>query len=92
MIIIGDVSDGLHDLKQFPIQHCKMNALGMCGGLFLCSTRLPLTILLLYRTGLPPAVLLLYRTRLPPMVLGLSVLSKGVEISPTGTQLSPTCV
>ena len=59
---------------------------------FLCSTRLPPAVLLLYRTGLPLAVLLLYKTGLPPTVLGLSVLSKGVEISPTRTQLSPTCV
>ena len=42
---------------------------------FLCST------------GLPPAILLLYWAGLPPVVLGSSVLSKGVETGPTGTQL-----
>ena len=45
------------------------------GGPFLCSTRLPLVVLLLYWAGLPPAV------------LGPSVLSKGVETGPTETQL-----
>ena len=40
-------------------------------------------------TGLPPAVLLLYWAVLPLAVLGLSVLSKGVEIGPTRTQLGP---
>ena len=51
-----------------------------CGGLFfLCST------------GLPPVVLLLYWAVLPLAVLGPSVLSKGVETGPTGTQLGPAC-
>ena len=50
-----------------------------CSGLFLCFTGLPLAKLLLYWAGLPP------------VVLGPSVLSKGVETSPTGTQISPTC-
>ena len=51
-----------------------------CSGSFLCFA------------GLPPAVLLLYWARLPPAVLGLSVLSKGVETSPTGIQFSSACV
>lgn len=46
---------------------------------FLCSTRLP------------PAVLLLYWAGLPPAVLGPNVLSKGVETGPTRTQLGPVC-
>ena len=41
--------------------------------------------------GLPLAVLLLYWAGLPPAILGLSVLSKGVEIGPTGTQIGPVC-
>ena len=43
-------------------------------------------------TGLPPAILLLYWAELPPAVLGPSVLSKGVETGPTGTQIGPACV
>ena len=43
-------------------------------------------------TGLPPAILLLYWADLPFAVLNPSVLSKGVETSPTGTQLGPACV
>ena len=42
-------------------------------------------------TGLPPVVLLLYWTRLPLAVLGPSVLSKGVETDPTGTQIGSAC-
>ena len=41
--------------------------------------------------GLPPAVLLLYWAGLPSAILGPSVLSKGVEIDSTGTQLGLTC-
>ena len=41
--------------------------------------------------GLHPAVQLLYWAGLPLAVLGLSVLSKGVEIGPTGTQIGLTC-
>ena len=41
--------------------------------------------------GLPSAVLLLYWADLPPMVLDPSVLSKGVETGPTGTQLGSAC-
>ena len=29
---------------------------------------------------------------LPPTVLGSSVLSKGIETGPTGTQIDPACV
>ena len=36
-------------------------------------------------------VLLLYWAGLLPMVLGTSVLSKGVETGPTGTQIGPAC-
>ena len=43
-------------------------------------------------TGLPPVVLLLYWAGLPPAILGPSVLSKGVETSPTGTQIGPVCM
>ena len=43
-------------------------------------------------TGLPLVVLLLYWAGLTPVVLGQNVLSKGVEIDPTGTQLGPACV
>ena len=51
-----------------------------CGGLFfLCSTGLPLVVLLLYWVVLSLAV------------LGSSVLNKGVETSPTKTQLGPAC-
>ena len=46
----------------------------------------------LYSTGLPPAILLSYWADLPFAVLDPSVLSKGVETSPTGTQLGPACV
>ena len=42
-------------------------------------------------TGLPPAVLLLYWAGLPPVILGPSVLSKGVETGPTGTQIGSAC-
>ena len=56
-----------------------MKLFNVCGGLFLCST------------GLPPAILLLYWVGLPPAVLSPSVLSKGVEISPTRTQIDPAC-
>ena len=45
----------------------------------------------LYFVGLPPAVLLLYWAGLPSAVLDPSVLSKGVEISPTRTQIDPAC-
>ena len=48
-------------------------------GFFLCSIGLPLAVLLLYWTGLPI------------MILDPSVLSKGVETGPTGTQLGPAC-
>ena len=41
--------------------------------------------------GLPPAVLLLYWAGLPSAILGPSVLSKGVEIGPIGTQIGPAC-
>ena len=50
-----------------------------CGGPLLCSTGLPLMVLLLYWAELPLAV------------LGPSVLNKGVEIDLIRTQLSPTC-
>ena len=36
-------------------------------------------------------VLLLYWIRLSPVVLSPSVLSKGVETGPTGTQIGPAC-
>ena len=52
---------------------------------FFCSTGLPLVVLLLYWAGL-------YWVGLTPAVLGQNVLSKGVEIDPTGTQLGPACV
>ena len=42
-------------------------------------------------TGLPLAVLLLYWAGLPPAALGPGVLSKGVETGQTGTQLSSAC-
>ena len=42
--------------------------------------------------GLPPVVLLLYWAGLPSSILGLSVLSKGVETGPIGTQIGPACV
>ena len=51
----------------------------MYSGLFLCFA------------GLPPAVQLLYWSKLPPAVLDPSVLSKGVETGPTGTQIGPAC-
>ena len=51
----------------------------MCDGIFLCSI------------GLSPAVILLYWAGLSLAVLGPSVLSKGVETGPTGTQLGPAC-
>ena len=41
--------------------------------------------------GLPPMVLLLYWAGLPSAILGLSVLSKGVETGPIGTQIGPAC-
>ena len=41
--------------------------------------------------GLPPVVLLLYWAGLPSVVLGTSVLSKGVETDPTGTQIGLVC-
>ena len=50
-----------------------------CSGHFLCFA------------GLPPAVLLLYWVRLSSAILGPSVLSKGVEIGPIGTQIGPAC-
>ena len=50
-----------------------------CGGPLLCSTGLPLMVLLLYWAELPLAV------------LGPSVLNKGVETDLIRTQLSPTC-
>ena len=48
-------------------------------GFFLCFARLP------------PAVLLLYWAGLLSAILSPSVLSKGVEIGPIGTQIGPAC-
>ena len=55
--------------------HLPIEDVTHCSGPFLCFA------------GLPPAVLLLYWAGLPPAVLGPSVLSKGVETGPTGTQI-----
>ena len=43
-------------------------------------------------TGPSPAVLLLYWARLPSTILDPSVLCKGIETSPTGTQIGLACV
>ena len=59
--------------------HLPIEDVTHCSGPFLCFA------------GLPPTVLLLYWAGLPPAVRDLSVLSKGVETDPTGTQIGSAC-
>ena len=49
-----------------------------CSGPFLCFARLPHAVQLLYWAK-------------PPAVLGPSILSKGIEIGPIGTQIGLAC-